>query len=125
MRSALLGLAAVAALSLSTPAAAETQSIGSAGFAAQGTFPPRDGRLSIHPGGFRGDSDGHHHRRHHDTVVVGGWYDGDWAYYNNRSWEPDSFNDWWHDRPDRAYPAWMRRNRGCERMWYSGDTLVC
>ena len=129
MRSALLGLtaplAAVAALTFSTPATAETQALATAGFAAQGAFPARDGgtEVRIHRG--MGDSDGHHRRRHRDNVVVGNWYGDDWAYYNNRSWEPDSFNDWWHDRPDRAYPAWMRRNRNCDRMWYSGDTLVC
>ena len=55
------------------------------------------------------------------TVVYG----GEWALYNNRSWEPDSYNDWWHDRPDRAYPAWMRHNQDCQRMWFTGDTLRC
>jgi len=50
---------------------------------------------------------------------------GEWALYNNRSWEPDSYNDWWHDRPDRAYPAWMRHNQDCQRMWFAGDTLRC
>ena len=64
------------------------------------------------------------------TVVVcgdgvGGWYGGEWALYNNRTWEADSYNDWWHDRPERAYPAWMRRNQDCARQWYSGDTLTC
>jgi hypothetical protein len=53
------------------------------------------------------------------------WYGGEWALYNNRSWAPDSYNDWWHDRPDRAYPAWMRRNQDCQRPWYSGDVLTC
>ena len=56
---------------------------------------------------------------------LGGWYGGEWALYNNRTWEADSYNDWWHDRPERAYPAWMRRNQDCARQWYSGDTLTC
>ena len=30
-----------------------------------------------------------------------------------------------HDRPDRAYPAWMRHNEGCPRQWYAADTLRC
>jgi hypothetical protein len=67
-------------------------------------------------------------RRSRGVVVCdgfGGWYGGEWALYNNRSWESDSYNDWWHDRPDRAYPAWMRRNQDCSRPWYSGDTLTC
>ena len=62
------------------------------------------------------------------VVACGGYndyYGGEWALYNNRGWEPDSYNDWWHDRSDRAYPAWMRRNQDCARQWYSGDTLRC
>ena len=59
------------------------------------------------------------------TDVVMDWYGGEWALYNNRSWAPDSYNDWWHDRPSRAYPAWMRRNQDCQRPWFSGDTLRC
>lgn len=57
--------------------------------------------------------------------VVLDWYGGDWARWNNRTWEANSYNDWWHDRPDRAYPAWMRRNQDCMRRWYAGDTLGC
>jgi hypothetical protein len=53
------------------------------------------------------------------------WYGGEWALYNNRSWAPDSYNDWWHDNPSRAYPAWMQRNQDCSRKWFSGDTLTC
>jgi hypothetical protein len=46
-------------------------------------------------------------------------------YDANRSFDPDRWNDWWHDRPDRAYPRWMSRNRDCARPWYSGDVLTC
>ncbi|MFL5239025.1 MAG: hypothetical protein ACJ8EL_15770 [Rhizomicrobium sp.] len=55
--------------------------------------------------------------------VVMDWYGGDWALYNNRSWAPDSYNDWWHDRPDRAYPRWIQHNENCspDRMWWSGS----
>lgn len=60
-----------------------------------------------------------------NSDVVMDWYGGEWALYNNRTWEPDSYNDWWHDRPDRAYPAWMRHNQDCQRMWFAGDTLRC
>ena len=63
-------------------------------------------------------------------VFVSGWYGGEWALYNNRSWEPDSYNDWWHDRPDRAYPRWVRESRGSgscapDRMWWSGSGWHC
>ena len=56
--------------------------------------------------------------------------DGQWALYNNRSWEPDSYNDWWNDRPDRAYPRWVQEQRksgSCDpdRMWWSGSGWHC
>ena len=55
------------------------------------------------------------------------WYGGEWALYNNRSWEPDSYNDWWHDRPDRSFPRWVKQNQNCEpdRMWWSGSGWHC
>jgi len=53
------------------------------------------------------------------------WYDSDWARNNNRSWEATSYNDWWHEDPARAYPAWTRHNQDCARKWYAGDTLTC
>ncbi|HEY4070919.1 MAG TPA: hypothetical protein VGM04_05110 [Sphingomicrobium sp.] len=56
--------------------------------------------------------------------------DGEWALYNNRSWAPDSYNDWWHDRPDRAFPRWVQEQRArgtCDpsRMWWSGSGWHC
>jgi len=56
--------------------------------------------------------------------------DGEWALYNNHSWDPDSYNDWWNDRPDRAYPRWVQeqRERGTcdpDRMWWSGSGWHC
>src|SRR5262245_36850317 len=52
-------------------------------------------------------------------------YLGDWEYTGNQTWRSDSFNDWWHDRPDRAYPAWVRNNQNCERKWWGGESLRC
>lgn len=45
----------------------------------------------------------------------------------DRSWNSDNFNDWWHDRPDRAYPRWVWHNRDCteDRMWWSGAGWRC
>jgi hypothetical protein len=45
----------------------------------------------------------------------------------NRDWDSDSFNDWWHDRPDRAYPRWISHNDNCtpDRMWWSGSGWHC
>ncbi|WP_205479224.1 hypothetical protein [Sphingomonas arenae] len=65
-------------------------------------------------------------RRGQDVVVVGalGWNEG-WALYNNRTFAPDSFNDWWHDRPDRSMPRWLSDNQRCERVWSSGAGWRC
>lgn len=77
-----------------------------------------------------GDRDHRDHRRRDRrsddaAVIVDFGYGGDWAYANNRTFEPNSYNDWWHDRPDRAYPRWMQNNRGCERQWWGGGAWRC
>ena len=141
MRPQLLGVAAaVAAIAFpATPAFADSSRGPFAGFGAAPAFAGVQPGIPvrIHRGSGRHDGhDGHDrdHRRDHrrdrgDTVVVGdgwGWYDGgQWALYNNRSWESDSYNDWWHDQPWRSYPRWMSQNLGCEKRWYSGDILRC
>jgi hypothetical protein len=56
--------------------------------------------------------------------------DGEWALYNNRAFAPDSYNDWWNDRPDRAFPRWVQEQRArgtCDpdRMWWSGSGWHC
>jgi hypothetical protein len=91
------------------------------------------GRAFAFCGGVDRDRDGHHGRRDGRVNCVVDSYayaDGEWALYNNRSWEPDSYNDWWHDRPDRAYPRWVQeqRSRGScdpDRMWWSGSGWHC
>ena len=79
---------------------------------------------SIHSGfgggfdnGFRRDR---RRLRGSDTVLV---YDRE--YQGDSAWRADSFNDWWHERPNRAYPAWMLRNQDCQRQWWDGQTLRC
>lgn len=75
------------------------------------------------------DREGRYDRRgrRSGTVVIGdlGYYGGEWALHNNRSWESDSYNDWWHDRPERAYPRWMATNQDCQRQWWSGGGWRC
>lgn len=122
MKSMLLAAtAALAATGLFT-SALQAQSIG--------RTPERLGRIFRAPQGPL-DCGGSGSGSRHSNVIItcgdgfGGWYGGEWAQYNNRTWEADSYNDWWHDRPDRAYPAWMRHNEGCARKWYGGDTLRC
>ena len=130
-RPSLLAAASAAILVPAAPAAAQ-QFTASSGFTVFQQAPQRsyaDSRRGSHvmPG------DRHHRRdrRRGTTVVVPwGWDGGAWAYYNNRSFEPDSYNDWWHDRPDRAYPRWVResrRDQDCDpdRMWWSGSGWHC
>jgi hypothetical protein len=77
----------------------------------------------------RGDGrhDGRRDGRHGRS---GDGFGGGWAWYDpdlNRSWDSDSYNDWWHDRPDRAYPRWVQHNDGCDegRMWQGGGAWRC
>lgn len=125
MRLILLGCAA-AALTIAAPALARDS--GGSGW--------HDG------GGHGGGHHGHHQRldrldifasandigrrgRQGDGFVGGGYGYG--YGIEDRTFEPDSYNDWWHDRPSRAYPRWVQDNSNCapERMWWHGDTLRC
>ena len=126
MKSMLLAAGvAVAAVALSTaPTQAREfhgsgQIVGQQGFACDNLV--RDGR-SLRVGDRMRDR---RRRAVCNSDAIMDVYGGEWALYNNRSWEADSYNDWWHDRPDRAYPAWMRHNQDCQRMWFAGDTLRC
>jgi len=74
-----------------------------------------------------GRSDDRDHRRHDRR---GDDFFGGWGYYDsdlNRSWASDSYNDWWHDRPDRAFPRWVQHNDGCDegRVWQGGGVWRC
>ncbi len=123
MRTMLLAAAvSLAAMVLpAAPAQAQVQSgsvfhAGSMGAADRGF---RDGRHD-------GRNDRRDRRRSRDSVVIGdwGWYgDRDWAAQNN--WDPNSYNDWWHDRPDRSFPRWVQSNQNCERVWWSGGGWRC
>jgi hypothetical protein len=46
-------------------------------------------------------------------------------YQGDSLWRAESYNDWWHERPWRAYPAWMTRNQNCERQYWSGGGWTC
>ena len=132
MRAVVLGLAASAAAIVIPATPVGAQAWPGAAFAAGPAFTDSGGGVTVHhgmPG--RHDGDRSRHRRGRDDrrdrdVVVGDWgYGGEWALYNNRSFEPDSYNDWWHDRPDRAFPRWMQNNENCERVWWSGGGWRC
>ena len=134
MHRGLLGLAAMVAFVSFSPA--QGQSIAAGGFsasAASASFRTHNG-LSGRPGGRMGNGGffrncrGDHCRHIHVGNDVGFVYSGynDYGDYDaNRSFDPDLWNDWWHERPERAFPRWMRRNRDCARMRYSGDVLTC
>jgi len=115
MRVVLLAGAFVAAIAL--PAApAEAQSGAATGFTgvtvSSGQFigsPPFRGR--------------HDRRRNRD--FDGAFYLGDREYQGDTVWRANSFNDWWHERPWRSYPAWVTRNQNCERQWWSGGGWHC
>lgn len=117
---ALLGLAAFAAMTSVSPA--QVQSFGTGSFAL-----PSAGRpVSTWPrtGGRHDRVPVHVHRGAAGAYAYLGYNDyGDFD--GNRSFDPDKWNDWWHDRPDRAYPRWLTRNSDCARRWYSGDVLTC
>jgi hypothetical protein len=73
-----------------------------------------------------------HHRdgRFHRAAVDCAAFAAGFGYFDediNRSWDSDSFNDWWNDRPDRAYPRWIYHNQNCtpDRMWWSGSGWHC
>ena len=134
----LLGLAAaIAVTAVTTPALAGTPEDAFVGIpnakGAVGTlgFNPTvggGGGLHVGFGHHPGFGDSHFDRHGHGSTdsSSGVWVNGgQWALYNNRTFASDSYNDWWHDRPDRAYPAWMRNNKNCERQWYAGATLRC
>ena len=108
MRALLIALAAVTVV---TPANAAPAN-------AEGGLISSSGRS-----GFHRDFDRHDRRRHHG--VGGDIFLGDWEYTGNQAFRSDSYNDWWHDRPERAYPRWMQNNANCERKWWGGDTLRC
>jgi hypothetical protein len=132
-------LVAAAAAAISLPAAAQAQQFDRSmdgipnAKSSAGNLPPSFDQPGV-PSFNRCGSVRHHDADRRDRRGRGvfgcgdsftSYYGGEWALYNNRSWEPDSYNDWWHDNPERAYPRWMTRNQDCARRWYSGDVLTC
>ena len=116
MRAILLAASAsFAALVVTLPAQAQSSSSGA--FVAR---PP----VTVHHGGsfgdFRRDFD---RRRGRD--LDGFVYFDDREYQGDTLWRPGSFNDWWHDRPDRSLPRWVRNNQDCQRMYWAGGGWRC
>ena len=125
-----LGFAAALALAAMSAPAAQAQGLPAQGFAlggADSAFPQWTSGVRIHRGSDGMHGDGRRHRRGHPVFIgdFGYGYGGAWALYNNRSWRPDSYNDWWHERTERSFPRWMQQNEDCARPWYAADTLRC
>ncbi len=120
---ALLALAAsVAAASLPAPALAQETTAGAfVGVPA----------VNVHRGGGnfgdvrRGDRDRFRHDRRRDFGSDGTVFVYDHDYQGDTAWRSDSFNDWWHDRPDRNMPRWVQNNQNCQRVWWSGGGWRC
>lgn len=65
--------------------------------------------------------DRHDRRRGGDFV-----YWGEREYQGDTAWRSDSFNDWWHSRPERSMPRWLGANgQTCERMYSTGAGWRC
>lgn len=136
MHRVLLGLAVAAATSLGLAAPVSAQAFAAASFTGSSNLRALNSGygVRVHRGAYSrngfpnwattkpGPRD--RDRNGYGYGYTGGYYDsGD--YDANRSFDPDKWNDWWHERPERAFPRWMARNRDCARQWYSGDVLTC
>ena len=134
MRMMLLGLAApIAAIAIpAAPAAAFDPAAPQFTSAAS---------VTVHRGGpsrsgaeFRGDwRDGDRDRRdrrrdrrdRRDDRDFDGVLFLDREWQGDSAWRANSYNDWWHERPHRSYPRWVRSNSDCERMWQGGGVWRC
>lgn len=120
MRALLLGCAAAigACLMASAPALAKEP------FVAFPDAKPNPGIAvsgGIEVGIGSGFGDHRFDRRRRGDGNLGIWVNGgEWALHNNRSFQSDSYNDWWHDQPWRSQPAWVRNNQGCRAYWSGG-----
>jgi hypothetical protein len=112
MRALLLGLAVSFATAL--PTAAEAIDTDHPAFVGNSSVTIHSGMTGSRDRNFR------RHRNGDGSVLI---YDRD--YQGDSMWRSDSFNDWWHDNPSRAYPHWMLGNQNCERQWYQGNVLRC
>jgi hypothetical protein len=123
MRVVLLAAAGlIAAAAASAPAAAQGGAAAAGFTGVSGVTVHRSGHFhrSGFPRAVDGRRDGRRHRGSDDGFLL---YDRE--YQGDTAWRAESYNDWWHERPNRSHPAWMTRNQNCDRQWWSGDTLHC
>ena len=116
----LTAAASLAAFALpSSPAAAQQ------GGWADPSAAPQHQDVARHHGDGEGYPDWREDRRDFRRFVAPVYVAPSWNWDANRSFDPNRWNDWWHDRPDRAYPRWMQNNQNCERIWWSGGGWRC
>jgi hypothetical protein len=127
MRYVLLAAAGlIAAAAVTAPAAA--QSGAAAGFSGVSGVTVHHNRGFTSLQSFHGNRD---RRRHRDRDRDGNrGYDDSYLpyppeYQGDSLWQAESYNDWWHERPWRAYPAWVNRNQNCERQYWTGGGWRC
>ena len=120
MRGVLFILAAAAAVSiLPAPARAERRDPGFS----HGQFGDR--HVRIHRGQPRDFADFRRGDRRRDRAFRGDAFLPYRDYQGDTLWRSDSFNDWWHDRPDRAFPRWVANNPNCQRQYWAGGGWRC
>ena len=136
MHRVLLGAAAsIAALTVASPASAQGAAA-TTGFSAMSASRSFGGLRAVPANSRSRDfrrGHGRHFRHIHvpdDIAAAGFGYSGynDYGDYDaNRSFDPDKWNDWWHERPERSFPRWVWNNQNCtlDRMWYSGSGWRC
>lgn len=131
MRGVLLGVAAGIA-ALSVPASAHGPAKASFVRSSPDAFPQfaRAPDVRIHRGADwgrdqRGGGDFRRDRDRREGNGQGDVFFGYRDYQGDTLWRSGGFNDWWHDRPDRAFPRWVGTNQNCERMWWSGSGWRC
>ena len=84
--------------------------------------------VTVHRGSgdFRSDRRGHDRFRRDRRREFGGFvYFDDREYQGDTVWRHNSYNDWWHERPNRSFPRWVQNNENCERQWWSGGGWRC
>ena len=129
----MLGSAVLAAVAMSAaPAGAQgwtAAGIGSGSAFAQSSGVATSSGTSGHAIGIVGNDRRHgdrrgsrRHRGFDGAVAIGDW---DRDYQGDSAWRPTSFNDWWHERPNRSFPRWMQNNQNCQRQWWGGGTWRC
>ena len=89
--------------------------------------------VTVHRGGPHFDGDFRRDRRHgsfhrdrrHGRNLDGFAYFDDREYQGDTVWRHNSYNDWWHERPNRSFPRWVADNQNCDRRWWSGGVWRC